>query len=290
MDAKTLTKMTDAKEVRFLNALKKNYSETYEVIRKELASFATDGILSPVDMAKYNRLANMTKQIELELKTLNQLKASQIKLYLDDVYEFNYYRTAYTLETSAQKKLAYGLINKRAIAESTSRELLLLALEDNANQLLVKSQQLITQIVLRGTSVSEGARLLKERLNIDSKTATQIIRTNTTSVMNKAREDSMTQAEKMGLELKKFWIATLDDRTRDRHAEIDGETRNVDKHFSNGLMYPGDPSGPPEEVYNCRCSLGTDIGLERGERRAGSQVIPYTTYEEWYKNRVVNSN
>jgi hypothetical protein len=32
-----------------------------------------------------------------------------------------------------------------------------------------------------------------------------------------------------------------------------------DKPFSNGLMFPGDWRGRPEEVYNCRCTLGAEI-------------------------------
>lgn len=51
----------------------------------------------------------------------------------------------------------------------------------------------------------------------------------------------------------KQWDATLDGRTRPSHARIDGEIRETDEEYSNGLMFPGDPSGPAEEVIFCRC-------------------------------------
>lgn len=53
----------------------------------------------------------------------------------------------------------------------------------------------------------------------------------------------------------KRWVTVQDERVRDSHAELHGMVVPVDEEFPNGLMFPGDPSGPPEEVYNCRCSL-----------------------------------
>lgn len=58
--------------------------------------------------------------------------------------------------------------------------------------------------------------------------------------------------------LTKTWLATLDDRTRDTHADADGQTVAYDEPFDVGgdsLDYPGDPSGSAEEVVNCRCSV-----------------------------------
>ena len=54
---------------------------------------------------------------------------------------------------------------------------------------------------------------------------------------------------------KKEWLATMDDRTRESHADLNGEVRELDKDFSNGLAYPGEPSGDPEEIINCRCTI-----------------------------------
>lgn len=53
----------------------------------------------------------------------------------------------------------------------------------------------------------------------------------------------------------KIWVSILDDRTRETHVAIDGEERPIDKRFSNGLMYPGDPRGSAAEVINCRCTI-----------------------------------
>lgn len=78
--------------------------------------------------------------------------------------------------------------------------------------------------------------------------------------------DSYKAASDMGIKLRKKWLATRDERTRDSHASINGEVVDWDKPFSNGLMFPGDPSGPAAEVYNCRCALvAVDVGFaERG--------------------------
>ena len=37
--------------------------------------------------------------------------------------------------------------------------------------------------------------------------------------------------------------------------EQNGVTVPIDQPFPNGLMYPGDPSGSPGEIINCRCDM-----------------------------------
>lgn len=63
----------------------------------------------------------------------------------------------------------------------------------------------------------------------------------------------------------KAWLATEDGHTRPSHRRADGQRRPLKKAFSVGkarLMYPGDPTGPPGEVIQCRCTL---LMLEPGE-------------------------
>jgi len=55
------------------------------------------------------------------------------------------------------------------------------------------------------------------------------------------------------------WIAAEDDRVRDGsdggddHTYLHGQIVRVGDSYSNGLMYPGDTSGPIENWVNCRC-------------------------------------
>ena len=56
--------------------------------------------------------------------------------------------------------------------------------------------------------------------------------------------------------MKKKWVSVSDDRTRSAHAEIQGQTRNMDEDFDVGgtkMKHPGDPRGGAANVINCRC-------------------------------------
>ena len=62
----------------------------------------------------------------------------------------------------------------------------------------------------------------------------------------------------------KRWISARDARVRDSHRELDGQVVKWNEAFSNGLQYPMDPAGPPEEVINCRC---VHVPVYEGEAR-----------------------
>ena len=92
---------------------------------------------------------------------------------------------------------------------------------------------------------------------IDS--AVRNARTMTTSAENNGRLDSYKSLADQGVVQKKVWVATPDDRTREEHLLMDGEEVDIDEEFSNGLMFPADGSGAPEEVWNCRCTMRDHI-------------------------------
>lgn len=146
--------------------------------------------------------------------------------------------------------------------------------------------------ILQGKSIGKIANDLQRRIpDMSRKSALRAARTAMTGAQNGGRMDSYKAASDTGIKVRKRWVAIKDDRTRKSHRKLDGETVDWDKPFSNGLMYPGDPSGPGAEVYQCRCTLRTveKPGIEaeprkmrvRDPKTGRNVVVEEMTYEQW---------
>ncbi len=101
------------------------------------------------------------------------------------------------------------------------------------------------------------------RANAVAMRAETIARTEGVRAMSQAREESLrqmiTQTGIAAERVKRIWNPTGDKRTRDWHASMKGQEQAMDVAFKDGLgnllLYPGDPSAPPETTINCRCVL-----------------------------------
>ena len=114
----------------------------------------------------------------------------------------------------------------------------------------------IESAIIQGKSIDHISDDLQKRMeSVNRSSAIRTARTATTCAQNAGNLDSFYKAQEMGIATEKQWVCTQDDRTRESHLELDGEHVPLDEEFSNGLQYPGDPSGDPSEVYNCRCTM-----------------------------------
>ena len=150
-------------------------------------------------------------------------------------------------------------------------------------------QSCMLQGILQGESIGKMATRLANSVGEQNrKAAIRNVRTMATGVQNAGRVDSYDRAKKMGIKVKKQWLAALDSRTRHWHREFDGVSVDNDKPFKNDfgeIMYLGDPSADGANIYNCRCTLIADIeGFEndlsdlslRNTNKLGDM-----SYEEW---------
>lgn len=152
----------------------------------------------------------------------------------------------------------------------------------------------VTSSILQGRSIKGMADDLQTRIpEMNRASAIRTARTAVTGAQNAGRMDSYHAAEKMGIRMKKEWLATLDNRTRHAHAVLDGQQADVDKPFKvNGekIRYPGDPMAAGYLVYNCRCTLvaavdGVDTSdAQRWVKDLGmgkTKLIRDMSYQEW---------
>lgn len=116
----------------------------------------------------------------------------------------------------------------------------------------------VTQEISRGIATGLGygdiARNIANATSAPFSRTKAIARTEGHRVQQTSTADAQQAAKTKGADVVKQWDATLDGETRESHRMVDGEIRELDEKFSNGLMYPGDPSGPAAEVINCRCA------------------------------------
>lgn len=154
-----------------------------------------------------------------------------------------------------------------------------------------KVNNCVTQGIIQGENINQIAtRIATATSNQDRNLALTHARTSMTGAQNAGRVQRLQDAKKMGIELVKEWMATLDMHTRDSHRDMDGEQRPVGDQwhpmkFSNGCRYPGDPQGPAREVFNCRCTLAGDLKdyPEEYERYDNIDGVPIKnmSYREW---------
>ena len=152
----------------------------------------------------------------------------------------------------------------------------------------------VTSSILQGKSIKHMADDLQKRITTMSRdSAIRTARTAVTGAQNAGRMDSYAAAEKMGIKLKKQWLATLDNLTRHAHAVLDGQTVDIGMPFKadgDEIMFPGDTSAPGYLVYNCRCTTTAvvdGVDTSSAQRRARNpstgetEVISNMTYAEW---------
>jgi len=151
-----------------------------------------------------------------------------------------------------------------------------------------KFASVITQSVLQGESIPRAADRIGRVMRMNEAAATRAARTALTGAENAGRVDSYRRAQSIGIELEQEWLATLDERTRHSHRELDGQHVPVGEKFrvpSSGheLEFPADPKADPSEVWNCRCTLVAWFPEDGQESMDGrwSRLPKGMTYEEW---------
>lgn len=131
----------------------------------------------------------------------------------------------------------------------------------------------ITQGIVQGETISEIAgRVARTTGESSYKSAMRNARTAYTGAQNAGRIEGLHQAQRLGIKVKKKWLAILDSRTRDTHKDLDGQTQEVDDPFvvdGDEIMFPGDPTAKPALVYNCfvgETQIATDSDIIRSYR------------------------
>ena len=208
------------------------------------------------------RFTEMKEQCAKQLLNVNKTAIAYINGELPEVYALNYNALAGSVDGVGG--YSFALVDADTVRNLAVTDTSLLPYKelDPAKDIpwnMKKINAETLQGILQGESMDKIAKRLRNVQEMNKTQAIRSARTIVTGAENKGRQDSYARAESDGIILQKEWISTNDSRTRHSHAVLDGAIVDQDKKFDNGLMYPGDPSGRPEEVWNCRCSVSAVV-------------------------------
>ena len=209
-----------------------------------------------------SRFKALTEATAAQLANVNKTAIAYINGELPEVYSINY--NALEPSVDGVGGYSFALVDADTVKNlaTTDKSLLPFKELDEKKDIrwnVKKMNAEVLQGILQGEPMDKIAGRLSKVADMNETAAIRNARTMVTSAENKGRQDSYARATADGIILQKEWISTNDSRTRHSHAVLDGEIVDQDKKFDNGLMYPGDPNGRPEEVYNCRCTVAAVV-------------------------------
>lgn len=228
------------------------------------------------------RFTEMKEQCAKQLLNVNQTAMAYINGELSEVYALNY--NALESAVDGVGGYSFTLVDADTVRNLAVTDTSLLPYKelDPKKDILWNMKKInaeTLQGILQGESMDKIAKRLRNVQEMNKTQAIRSARTIVTGAENKGRQDSYARADADGIILQKEWVSTNDGRTRHSHAALDGAIVDQDKKFDNGLMYPGDPSGRPEEVYNCRCTL---VAKVNGFKNAQVQKAMGNSFEQKY--------
>ena len=232
----------------------------------------------------------MLETLSTDLTNTNLIAASIINGYMPEVYAINGNYIEYKISKDLNINLAFTLFDEQTVEYLAKKKpnLLPKARVDIPKDKQWNKQKLssaIAQGIMQGETTDEIAKRLAAVTDMNKNSAECNAETMTTCAQSAGREEAAKRAEKMGIKLDKIWIAELDGRTRASHRRIDGERCKVGHKFSNGLLYPGDTNGAPEEVYRCRCVYGVVVEGSNIDFEDRDNRLEGMPYEQWKNSK-----
>lgn len=223
------------------------------------------------------RYKALVAQMAANYAHANEIALAYINGQMPDIYVINYNYISNDIANKV-KGYSFTLVDRNTV--------MLLATEDTSllpaktvnipkdkrwNTKQINAQ--VLQGILQGESMPDIAKRIKSITDMTSNAAIRNARTMVTGAENSGRMRGIKDAEEKGVVTKKKWLATSDTRTRDWHSDLNGKMTDPDKPFHNefgDIMYPGDPTAHPANVYNCRCTLVTKVV---GFRKPNGEIV-----------------
>lgn len=226
-------------------------------------------------------------QVDDILDKLHTQNYTAVNEYLSGCYNDGYIATMYDLHGQGIPLIMpidQESVVKAVQLDSKISTTLYTRMGENVDALKKSIAAEVSRGIVTGATYAQVAQQIKLKMTGTYNTkggaygrALTIARTEGHRIQVQAGVDACIKAKEMGCDVVKQWDSTLDGKTRPSHRAVDGEIRELEKPFSNNLMFPGDSKGKAGEVVNCRCALlqRAKWALDEGELQTLKERAEY---------------
>ncbi|WP_053018127.1 phage head morphogenesis protein [Staphylococcus haemolyticus] len=275
-------------EILFSRRLKQIQQEIADMFEKYQSD---DVYVTWTEFNKYNRLNKELIRIGEMLTEDYREVAKTIRQTQQNAYIEKFLMSLYLYEMASQTSMQFDVPTASVITKAIEQPIKYIeltgTLKKHRSNVLKKIRIEITKGIVNGKGYTHIAKALRDDLGMSKAQAQRVARTEAGRAMSQAGLDSAKVAKDNGLSgMKKRWLATKDNRTRDTHRHLDGKAIDIDDNFhSSGCvgqapkLFVGDASA--KENINCRCKLlyyFDEDELPTVMRTKDDGVIPFTTY------------
>ena len=241
--------------------------------------YGIDGLLKMSDSQKADVgiktiLKNMGKK-------LGDNEVAKVTDILRNVFKDTYYKNAYTMQKGMKIELKFNLIKKEFIDAAVNRkfkdELFSDRIWANKADMIDKLQNSLVDAMQGNTTIDKVGRDIKNTFNVTAYESQRLVRTENARIQTQASYDIGVSS---GVE-QVMWSATLDNKTADEDASLDGQVWGINEEHPEPPLHP-----------SCRCNL-VNIpfsGWSPTQRRDNEtkEIIDYKTYDTWLKGKGVD--
>ena len=251
---------------------------TLQAIQKYYSNFliGVDPSNYYTTLSLYNRMQGLEKEIKAIYTKLNSNVYRLTYTGQEKIFEESYLRNRYinTFFTSAKYQAPNNLIKEISITGdvelvkkikdielrrqaqgyiSKAGATLSTIIKDNNQASLTKVYKVLKNGLINGTSYSKQAIAIKSEFGKNAYNAIRVTRTEGNRNASAGAFENTQDLKAQGLEITRQWLATLDGRTRDSHARLDGQFEDKNGLFwidGDSARYPGDFADVAENI-NC---------------------------------------
>lgn len=270
--------------IELLKAYRRNLDDVRDQIAKIYAKYTVDGNLNISSQQRYNVLLDLERQLSEQMQSLGETSINTTTDILTDVYNDTYTKTAFTIDKGTQAFQSFSLLKtefvKAAVTAPIGGKTFSSRIWNNVDNLASRVKTDVEKAMIQGQSVEKLARQIKKDFGSTAYQAKRVIVTETAKTVTAAQEEIYRSS---GVVQRIMWDATLDGKTAEEDAKLDGQTWDINEPHPTPPLHP-----------SCRCCLIPVIdGWKPTSKRENiidlvtgkKNVIDYSSYKKWTESR-----